>query len=136
MERHINFSDVEAVVKKIYEKYKDFEVEGAVDSRLQGVDPSKFGIVVKLTDGRVIRVGDTDVLSPLGAIARVPLFVTHRVQKLDKDNKCHCNKHAIKQPQCCKPKGLPVSAEAVLLTSKIQPKGDADGKYGVIEDMT
>lgn len=35
MERHINFSDVEAVVKKIYEKYKDFEVEGAVDSRLQ-----------------------------------------------------------------------------------------------------
>ncbi len=66
MERHINFSDVEAVVKKIYEKYKDFEVEGAVDSRLQGVDPSKFGIVVKLTDGRVIRVGDTDALSPLG----------------------------------------------------------------------
>ena len=42
MERHINFSDVEAVVKKIYEKYKDFEVEGAVDSRLQGVDPSKI----------------------------------------------------------------------------------------------
>lgn len=136
MERHINFSDVEAVVKKIYEKYKDFEVEGAVDSRLQGVDPSKFGIVVKLTDGRVIRVGDTDALSPLGAIARVPLFVTNRVQKLDNDNKCHCDKHAIKQPQCCKPKGLPVSAEAVLLTSKIQPKGDADGKYGVIEDMT
>lgn len=135
MERHIKFSDVENVVNQVYEKYKDFEVEGAVDPRLKNVDASKFGIVVTLTDGRTIKVGDTDVASPLGAIARIPAFAVLREQKLDKDNKLHTCKHSIKEEQGTKPRHLPVSAHALRLVSKIQPRGDKDGKFDVIEDM-
>ena len=65
MERHIKLADVEAVVKDVYEKYKDLEVDGETDPRLKGVDASKFGIAVTLTDGRTVTVGDVDTLSPL-----------------------------------------------------------------------
>ena len=40
MERHIKLADVEAVVKDVYEKYKDLEVDGETDPRLKGVDAS------------------------------------------------------------------------------------------------
>ena len=135
MERHIKLADVEAVVKDVYEKYKDLEVDGETDPRLKGVDASKFGIAVTLTDGRTVTVGDVDTLSPLGAISLVPSFAVHREQKLDKQNKQHCCKRCLKENQGEKPKNLPISPSGVRLVSKIQPRGDADGKYDVIEDM-
>lgn len=135
MERHIKFSDVENVVNQVYEKYKDFEPDGEVDPRLKNVNASLFGIVVTLTDGRTIKVGDTGAASPLGAIARIPAFAVLREQKLDKDNKQHTCKRSIKEEHGEKPKNLPVSAHALRLISKIQPRGDKDGKFGVIEDM-
>lgn len=135
MERHIKLTDVENVVRQVYDKYKDLETDGEVDPRLKNVDPARFGIVVTLTDGRTIKVGDTDIASPLGAIARIPAFAVLREQKLDKDNKQHCCKRSIKEDHGEKPRNLPVSAHALRLISKIQPRGDKDGKFGVIEDM-
>lgn len=135
MERHLKFADIEAEVKAMYEKYRDFEVDGTVDTRLHDVDPSKFGIVLTLTDGRSIAVGDTDVKAPIGALSRVAAFAVHREQKLDKDCKKHTDHKGIK---CCchnNVADIPVSAHALRLISKIQPHDDADGKYDIIESM-
>lgn len=137
MERHISLADVEATVKAAYERVKEMNTEGSVCSNTKNVDADKFGIVVTLTDGRTVKVGDTDVASPLGGIVNVPLYALHREQKLGQpkpDKGC--------ESCCCKsgeghnrPKGLPLSAKGLKLVSKIQPQGDSDGKYDVIEDM-
>lgn len=135
MERHLKLTDVEAEVKAMYERYKDLEVDGEVDPRLNGVDGSKFGIAVTLADGRTVTVGDTDICSPMGALSRVPVFAVHCEQKSGCSNKQHSNRRSIKTCDCEKPQDLPISAHALRLISKIQPRGDADGKYGVIETM-
>lgn len=134
MERHISLADVEAVVKNIYEKYRDLEVDGEPDPRLKNVDSSKFGIVVTLTDGRTVKVGDTEVLSPIGAIARIPLFTMLRMQKLKNPEKQHTDRRTLKTGETNKPADLPISANGILLVSKIEPKGDSDGKYNLIAD--
>lgn len=138
MERHIKLSDIEHVVKNVYEKFKDLEVDGGVDPRLKNIDPNQFGIVVTLADGRTVKVGDTDTLAPIGSLSRVAAFTVHNQQKLGKD--CDAQHHSrnrrdIKTPVTDKPEHLPVSAMALRLISKIEPRGDADGKYGVIEDI-
>ncbi len=135
MERHISLSEIEAAVKEVYEKFKDYEVDGEVDPRLHDVDPDKFGIAVMLTDGRTVKVGDTDVAAPMGTIVRMPVYLEHRLQKLDETKKVHFDKRSIRNhgggPR---PEGLPISANGIRLVSKIQPTGDADGKYAVISD--
>ncbi|MDE6324148.1 MAG: glutaminase [Paramuribaculum sp.] len=136
MERHIKLADVEAVVKNIYEKYKDADIDGQVDPRLTDADASRFGIVVTLTDGRTIAVGDTDVPAPMDRLVLVPVMAVHREQKLGNPHKCHCGKDELNDScKCRKPEGLNVCPKALRLVSKIQPKDDADGKYGVIESM-
>lgn len=137
MERHIKLADVEAVVRNIYEKFKDAETGGEVDPRIADADPSKFGIVVTLTDGRTIEVGDTCVAAPMDRLALVPVMAVHREQKLGQPHKCQCDKGVVMQDSCkCqKPEGLNVCPKALRLVSKIQPKDDADGKYDVIENM-
>lgn len=136
MERHLKLADLEATVKNVYQKYKDLDADGAVDSRVSEADASKFGIAVTLTDGRTVTVGDVDVASPLGSISLIPAVTVLRQQKLDKAEKCHCDKNGIKMPVKNRAKGLPISGKAIRLVSKIQPQGDEVGKYGVIEDMT
>lgn len=137
MERHLRLADVEATVKAAYEKVKDIDTDGGADPRLKDVDASKFGIVVMLTDGRTVKVGDTDVKSPMGALANIPLYAVHRQQKLAEagtgEKKCCCCKKS--QDEGEKPANLPISPRGIRLVSKIQPRGDKDGKYGVIEDM-
>lgn len=137
MERHIKSADVEAVVKQMYDKFCNLEVDGEIDPRLKDVDPDKFGIVITLTDGRTIAVGDTDVTSPLGALSRIPVFTVHRQQKMDKDLKHHDSAGKREISTCCrnKPENLPISASAIKLVSKIQPLHDADGKYDILEEM-
>lgn len=131
MERKISLSQVQKAVEEAYENVKNIN-EGVVDPRLDGVDASKFGIVIELADGSVIEKGDVDVAAPLGSIVTVPV-----ASILLSQNKCV--KEAEKS--CCgcgcesqaKPKGS-VKAKLVRGISAIEPVGDFDSKWNFLEN--
>ena len=133
MDRTIKFSELQNAVNEAYEKFKDFD-KGEVDPRVTDADASKFGISVTLTDGRTVKVGDTDTQAPLGGIAKVPTAELLLSQLKDPDEivekarggKCCC---AGKKPE--KPH-IPVSPRGVRAMSAIQPTGDADGKWDMV----
>ncbi len=133
MDRTIKFSDLQNAVNEAYEKFKDLD-KGEVDSRVKDADASKFGISVTLTDGRTIKVGDTDTQAALGGIAKVPTAELLLSQLKDPDEivekarggQCCC---AGKKPE--KPH-IPVSPRGVRAMSAIEPTGDADGKWDMV----
>lgn len=135
-DRHVKVADIEAVVKEIYEKYKTMEPEGAPDPRMKGVDAKKFGISVVLADGTEINVGDTDVASPLGRIAYVPLMSQIRIQKEAKADKNHTCKCALKDHRDEKPHHMPVSVHGVRMMSLVEPVGDPEGKWDIAINLT
>lgn len=69
MERKIAVADLRKAVDDAYEKFKS-EKGGTVDPRI-APNPKDFGIAVVLTDGTVIKKGDADTPTPLGAVANV-----------------------------------------------------------------
>ena len=130
MERKISFGDVQVAVTEAYEAYKSIK-EGTVDSRIDVKDPKAFGISIVLTDGTVVNKGDTDVLSALGDITKIPTHVILLSQNspeelVKKAGVCRCHGRKAEKPR------IPVSAHGVRAVSAIVPQNDPDGKMDII----
>ena len=131
MTRKIALADLQKVVDQAYELYKS-DKSGTVDPRLSGVDENSFGIVVTLTDGTIIKKGDTTVKSPLGDIAKIPLSVVLLSQNTPdelvvKSGTCSCKCGHIKPEVGICPHG-------VRAVSAVQPVGDPEGKWNLLVD--
>lgn len=136
IERKITTADIEAAVRKVYEKYLNTEVDGTVDPRLKNVDATKFGIVAMLTDGTTIAVGDTETASPLGGIAKIPLLTQLRIQREGAaDKKSRCVFAREKGPTEEKPHDMPVSVTGIRMMSAIEPTGDPEGKWDIVSNL-
>jgi glutaminase len=131
MTRKIALADLQKAVDQAYELYKS-DSNGSVDARLQGVDENSFGIVVTLTDGTVVKKGDTTVKSPLGDIAKIPLSVVLLSQNtpdelVKKSGTCCCKCGHIKPEVGICPHG-------VRAVSAVEPNGDPEGKWNLLVD--
>lgn len=138
MERNLSLADVQKAVESAYEQFKSLK-EGAVDPRMAGVDEKAFGIAVVLTDGTTIVKGDTEVASPLGTIALMPMSATLLSQNTPDEL---VKKAGIGQGGCCckkaEPKAKPeigVCLHGLRAVSAIVPQGDPDGKMDIITDQ-
>ena len=74
MDRRIKMADVKAAISEAYNKYKDL-AEGSVDERVAGMNDGKFGISLRLIDGRKVDVGDTQAQFPMEGISRIPVSI-------------------------------------------------------------
>ncbi|MDE6556126.1 MAG: glutaminase [Duncaniella sp.] len=139
MERTISFDDLKSVAVKAYDTYKQ-DREGKEDPRVAGRNTDKFGISIRLVDGRKFDVGDTQATYPLGAISKLPVVaqlltqmpVTELVQRMGLEFekcKCSCNPDAGVK----KPKG--VHAHSLRAISMVEPVGDSDGKMDILSNM-
>lgn len=134
MERKISFSDVQQAVEEAYEQFKGLK-DGAIDPRNIGAEAGKFGISVMLTDGRTVDKADTDILFPLGAIAKLPVSAILLSQNspeelVKKSGRCCCHKKHDKPKE-----KMPLGRHGVRAISAIVPQNDPEGKYAVITDM-
>lgn len=132
MTRKISIDDLRKAVDGAYEEYKSIQ-KGEVDPRLSecNVDPKAFGVAVMLTDGTVVKKGDTTVKAPLGGIANLAvhtlllqqLGVKELVKKAGKN--CMSAAHALDLPMC---------AHGLRALSAVEPQNDPDGKFNLIMD--
>lgn len=132
MERKISVDDLRKAVYDAYEEVKSIK-EGTIDPRNAGADPKAFGITVVLPDGTTIEKGDTQVKSPLGSIVKVPvssvLFTQNKPMELiKKSGQCPCHKVE------AKPRDLAFSAHGVRAFSAIEPTGDPESKWNLVEN--
>lgn len=134
MERRIRLSDIQRALQQAYEKALTIK-DGSVDPRLDNVNPEQFGVSVAFTDGYGIDVGDTNVKSPLGGIAKIPALLT-LMQQLDDPMEaverggtgcCYLTGRR-KHPQTS------VSAYGTRLVSALEPNGDSTGKWDALTD--
>ncbi len=131
MERKLSLSSLQQAVDNAYEAYKSVH-EGEVDARMEGVDAKGFGIAVMLTDGTLVKKGDTQVLAPMGRTALLPthvlLLTQNKPEELVKKAGacgCQCNKSQ-------KPKDMGLSAHGLRAVSVVEPQNDADGKWDLM----
>lgn len=134
MERTIPFSDLTKAVDEAYEAFKSEKV-GELSTRNTGADIKDFGISVALADGRTYDKADTEVRFPLGSIVKIPI---HSIL-LEQNGKKEMMKKAgadITNPNYQKEKKpkLPVSAHGIRAVSAIEPTGDSDSKWNLIEN--
>lgn len=134
MERTIPFSDLTKAVDEAYEAFKSEKV-GELSTRNTGADIKDFGISVALTDGRTYDKADTEVRFPLGSIVKIPI---HSIL-LEQNGKKEMMKKAgadITNPNYQKEKKpkLTVSAHGIRAVSAIEPTGDSDSKWNLIEN--
>lgn len=130
MDRKIALSEIKNAVDEAYESFKSSK-EGVADPLLEGVDTRKFGITIVMADGTVINKGDTDVASPLGGIIKLPLSTILLSQNTPQElikKSGHC-------PCTAKP-GKPHmhGAHGIRAISAIEPVGDPDSKWNLIEN--
>lgn len=132
MERTIELSKFQRAVEEAYEEVKNRK-EGAVSPLLHDVDTEKFGISLTFADGTVINKGDTDVASPVGAIAKVAVASILLSQNtpeelINKSGRCACS--------CARKcdSTLPHGHHIIRAISAMQPIGDPDSKWNLIED--
>lgn len=134
MERVISLTDLKKVVDEAYEAFKSEKV-GEVSSRVPGADISKLGISVALTDGTTYDKADSDTMFPLGSIVKIPI---HSIL-LEQNGKTEMMKKAgadILNPNYSKEQKphIPVSAHGVRAVSAIEPTGDPESKWNLIEN--
>lgn len=135
MERKISLKDLEQAVDEAYETYKSSSNGLTSDSRISPAPKADdFGISVVLTDGRTVSKADSKKLFALGKLARVPVVVTLLSQntpdELKKKSGCCCKE----QSTCAGKTKVKISlgAKAVRAVSRVEPTGDAIGKYDVL----
>lgn len=129
MERKISLADLRKAVDEAYEANKSIK-EGEINQRNCCAEAGSFGISVMLPDGTLINKGDTNVKSPLGSIAKVPLSTILFTQNspmelIKKSGQCCCHKVAKK------PHGLSFSAHGVRAFSAVEPTGDPESKWNL-----
>lgn len=134
MERVISIADLKKAVDGAYETLKS-EKTGEVSARVKGADISKFGISVVLADGTTYDKGDSDVLFPLGSIVKIPihslLLEQNGKEELMKKAGADITNPAYRKEQ--KPK-MAVSAHGIRSVSAIEPTGDPESKWNLIEN--
>lgn len=134
MERIIPVADLKKAVDEAYEAFKD-EKMGEVNPRVEGADAKNFGISVALVDGTTYDKGDADVKFPLGSIVKIPI---HSIL-LEQYGKAELMKKAgaditnpdyqkEKKPKTC------VSSYGIRSVSAIQPTGDPESKWNILEN--
>lgn len=133
-QKTITMAEIRSAVEEAYEKYRDAEVDGDVDPRLKDVDADRFGISVMLTDGTCVDAGDTDVMSPIGGIAAVPVLGALCMQHTAAMDECPGRKCTLDDRRGEKPERMPVSVNGVRMVSGVEPKGDPEGKWSVLMD--
>lgn len=129
MERKISVSDLRKAVDAAYEAVKS-EKDGEIDPCNFGAKAGEFGISVVLPDGTTINKGDTQVKSPMGKIAKIPLFSLLLEQNgvdnlVKKSGTCPCHK----VPE--KPQVLKFDPHFMRAFSAVEPTGDADSKWNL-----
>ena len=134
MERTITFDDLKKAIDEAYEAVKS-EKAGELSLRVGKADIKSFGISVALTDGRTYDRCDADVRFPLGSIVKIPI---HSIL-LEQNGKKELMKKGgvdITNPNYTKTKKpkLPVSAHGVRAVSAIEPTGDPESKWNLIEN--
>lgn len=141
MDRKIKMADVKAAISEAYNKYKDL-AEGSVDDRVAGMNDGKFGISLRLIDGRKVDVGDTQAQFPMEGISRIPVSIQlltqmnpeELVMKMGGGKKGCCCKSASQE---CDPekKHKKLHARGVRAVSLVEPIGDYDGKMEILSDL-
>lgn len=131
MERKIKFADVKAVISKAYDDFKALNEGTACGCNAD--NKGKFGISLRLADGRKFDVGDTQAQFPMGDLQKIPVFVELLTQlsaaefsEKMRGGKCGC-------AEANKPKH--VHAKCLRAISMVEPSGDPEGKMGAISDM-
>lgn len=134
MERTISFDALKQAVDEAYEAVKS-EKGGELSSRVANADIKSFGISVALTDGRTYDRQDADVLFPIGSIVKVPIHSILLEQNGKKElmKKAGADITNVNYSKEKKPK-LPVSAHGVRAVSAIEPTGDPESKWNLIEN--
>lgn len=135
MDRIIKFSDVEASVQHVYQRFKD-DARGQIDSRIKDADAADFGIQLVLTDGRTVTCGKVDKQVPLAGMAKAVVFEvlanslndSHELARKINAGPCVSGGAKQKKPH------IPVSPLGIRILSAIQPVGDADAKWDMIMD--
>ena len=134
MERTISFDDLKKAVDDAYEAFKSEET-GKVSARVPNADITKLGISVALTDGRTYDKADADILFPLGSIVKVPIHTilleqNGKTELMKKSGQDITNPNYKKEQ---KPK-MPVSPHGIRAVSAIEPTGDPESKWNLIEN--
>lgn len=134
MDKTISLSDLQKIIDEVYESLKDAN-PGTVSVRFPEGRIKDFGISVALADGRGYDKGDVDVKFPLGSLVKVPIHCilleqNGKVDLLKKVGADITNPNYEKEQ---KPK-LPISAHGIRSVSAIEPAGDPESKWNLIEN--
>lgn len=140
MDRKISLADLKTAVQQAYDHLKDLH-EGAPKAEVADMNVGKFGISVRLADGRKFDVGHTQAQFAMGAISRVPvclqlltqMSVDELVQKMAMGGKGKCCCQAAEPAEANAKHGL--HAKALRAVSMVQPVGDFDGKMNLLSDL-
>lgn len=140
MDRKISLSELRNAFMENYEKYRNLDVtdSAAPDPRITGEAPEAFGMALTLTDGTVIKAGDSDRMVPMTSIAKVPLDLALLTQMsaddfVGRSGMCRCKGDGKCAAKAAKPH-LPVSAKGIRAMSMLAPTGDPEGKWDVLSD--
>ena len=134
MERIIPFSDLKQAVDEAYEAFKSEKV-GDVSSRTPNADIRDLGISVALVDGSTYDKADSDVRFALGSIVKIPihsiLLSQYGKKELMKKSGRDISNPDFKKQE--KPK-VPVSVHGIRAASAIEPSGDPESKWNLVEN--
>lgn len=136
MDRIIDFSELKKAVDEAYESFKS-ESAGEVSPYVSKPAHKEFGISVALADGRTYDKADTDAKFVLGGIVKVPvatvlLSQNSKDELLKKAGMCGCN--CKETGHTHKPKDMPLCALGVRAVSAIEPTGDPESKWNLVEN--
>lgn len=144
MDRKIKMADVKAAVSDAYNKYKG-NTEGTVDPRVAGMNDGKFGISVRLIDGRKIDLGDTQAQFPMEGISRIPVTIQLLTQLKPEDlvmkmglgkKGCGCGCKAPADDKATpEEKHIKLHKRGVRAVSLVEPIGDYDGKMEILSNL-
>ncbi len=136
MDRKIDFDEVKKAVDEAYESFKS-ESAGEVSQYVKKPAHKEFGISVALADGRTYDKADADSKFVLGSIVKVPvatvlLSQNSKEELMKKSGQCGCS--CKEGGHAHKPKDLPLCARGVRAVSAIEPTGDPESKWNLIEN--
>lgn len=134
MDRIIPVADLKKAVDEAYEAYKSVKV-GEVSPRNPGADLMSLGISVALTDGTTYDKADADTMFPMGSIVKVPIS-TILLEQNGKKELMKKSGRDITNPDYKKETkpSIPVSAHGIRAVSAIEPSGDPESKWNLIEN--
>lgn len=134
MERTIPISELTKAIDEAYESFKSVK-GGKISPRNPNAKEKQFGISVALVDGTTYDKADADIKFPMGSIVKIPIHSIllsqfGKKELMKKAGKVITGEEVNKQE---KPK-IPVSAHGIRAVSAIEPSGDPESKWNLIEN--